>query len=395
MKILFAHSHPFGIDKDGLVRSNQLPYVVWQRYLKYADEVTVFARQRACDAGIESWREASGPNVRFVLRRNSGLLSNIVDRRLAQQQLRTLVDGHDGVVARLPSEYGLMALRLARELGKPSLAEIVGCAGDAVRYHGRFVGRLYSPIYALRTRRAVVEAGHLIYVSSSFLQERYPPSLNSLTAVASNVDLPDSNADTLARRLASIGTDRGPLVIGMIGSPGLKYKGVHVAIGALAKLVQDRNDVHLRVAGAGSTDSNERLARSLRLSDRVSFDGVVPQGFGVMDWLDGIDVYIQPSLTEGVPRSLIEAMSRACPCVGSNVGGIPEVLAPEFTVPSGDDLALASAIESLISNPERMAQAARANFDISKRFSSEALEKARASVLKPFQLAAKRASDTR
>ena len=43
--------------------------------------------------------------------------------------------------------------------------------------------------------------------------------------------------------------------------------------------------------------------------------------------MDTLDLYIQPSNTEGLPRALIEAMSRGCPCVGSDAGGIPELLA--------------------------------------------------------------------
>jgi len=57
----------------------------------------------------------------------------------------------------------------------------------------------------------------------------------------------------------------------------------------------------------------------------VSFEGVLSRS-DVFDWLDEIDVYVQPSRTEGLPRALIEAMSRACPAIGSAVGGIPELL---------------------------------------------------------------------
>ena len=47
----------------------------------------------------------------------------------------------------------------------------------------------------------------------------------------------------------------------------------------------------------------------------------------VFAWLkNDIDVYIQPSLQEGLPRALIEAMSVGLPCIGSDVAGIPELL---------------------------------------------------------------------
>ena len=59
----------------------------------------------------------------------------------------------------------------------------------------------------------------------------------------------------------------------------------------------------------------------------MSFKGVKPHD-EVLQWMDTLDLYIQPSNTEGLPRSLIEAMSRGCPCVGSDAGGIPELLDP-------------------------------------------------------------------
>lgn len=53
--------------------------------------------------------------------------------------------------------------------------------------------------------------------------------------------------------------------------------------------------------------------------------GVLPHT-QVFSWLDGLDIYIQPSRLEGLPRALIEAMSRGCPAIGSAAGGIPELL---------------------------------------------------------------------
>ena len=46
----------------------------------------------------------------------------------------------------------------------------------------------------------------------------------------------------------------------------------------------------------------------------------------VFEWLDTIDLYVQPSLTEGMPRAAIEAMSRGCPVVVSDVGGLKNLV---------------------------------------------------------------------
>ena len=51
-----------------------------------------------------------------------------------------------------------------------------------------------------------------------------------------------------------------------------------------------------------------------------------------MSILTDSDIYIQPSLQEGLPRAVVEAMSTALPCIGFNTGGIPELLEPEYIV---------------------------------------------------------------
>src|SRR5690625_396249 len=50
----------------------------------------------------------------------------------------------------------------------------------------------------------------------------------------------------------------------------------------------------------------------------------------VFDWLETIDLYAQPSRQEGLPRALIESMSRGVPAFGANTAGIPELLENEF-----------------------------------------------------------------
>ena len=68
--------------------------------------------------------------------------------------------------------------------------------------------------------------------------------------------------------------------------------------------------------------------------------------------LKSLSLYIQPSLTEGMPRASIEAMSMGCPIIGSNAGGIPDIVNPKFIHNKGDFKALASHILFLFNNRE-------------------------------------------
>ena len=67
-------------------------------------------------------------------------------------------------------------------------------------------------------------------------------------------------------------------------------------------------------------------------------------------------VFVMPSRTEGLPRAMIEAMTRALPCVGTRVGGIPELLADEDLVDPEDAQGLANKIREVVTNPTRLSE---------------------------------------
>jgi glycosyltransferase involved in cell wall biosynthesis len=130
-----------------------------------------------------------------------------------------------------------------------------------------------------------------------------------------------------------------------------------------------------RVAIAGRGDQEEplrRLAAQLGVSERVHL-------LGLRDDVDVIltaaDVFVQPSLSEGLPLAVLEAMAHGVPIVASRVGGIPEAVEDGksgFLVPPGRPDALASALDRLLAAPElRAATAVAARERAAAEFSLE------------------------
>jgi len=97
----------------------------------------------------------------------------------------------------------------------------------------------------------------------------------------------------------------------------------------------------------------------------------------VLRWLDDIDIFLMPSLQEGLPRALVEAMSRGCPAIGARTGGIPELLSEECIHKAKDYKMLSKIIIKLIKSKDLMKRLAIENFERSKEYSKNILDNRR------------------
>jgi glycosyltransferase involved in cell wall biosynthesis len=145
-------------------------------------------------------------------------------------------------------------------------------------------------------------------------------------------------------------------------------KGPLVLVNALARLNRERSLGIARIAGMGPQLVKVKArARQLELGDACEFVGHYTDPPGRSGFMSSLDVFLLPSLAEGTPNSIIEAMSHGLPIIASAVGGIPDLLSDDsgILVPPGDDEALAQAMERLASDPDlraRMGGAARERY---------------------------------
>jgi len=142
-------------------------------------------------------------------------------------------------------------------------------------------------------------------------------------------------------------------------------KGPFVLADALAQLRQDRDDVHVRLAGTGPAVQEVKAhARKLQLNGSLEFVGSYDGTVGCSAFMRTLDVFVLPSFAEGTSNSVIEAMAHGLPIITTNVGGSPDLLTPDagILIPPGDSAALADAMQCLASDPalrKRMGRAAR------------------------------------
>ncbi len=172
------------------------------------------------------------------------------------------------------------------------------------------------------------------------------------------VDVPAGERDALRGELGLAEED---LLLGTVGGL-IPHKGHAVAIDALAEL--RASDVgrrlHLMLVGSGPLHTAlQRQTRALGVAPRVHLlgeRGDLPRLYAAMD------LFVHPSLSEGLGSSILDAFSAGVPVIASNVGGIPEAVIDGRTgvlVPPGDSRALADAIAAAAEKPQQAAAYAR------------------------------------
>jgi len=199
----------------------------------------------------------------------------------------------------------------------------------------------------------------------------YPPTL--VTCIHNGLDLSriTTTRDPVDVR-RELGIDPAAPVIGTAGRLDLVKGHVHL-VRIAGRLLQKDDRTRIVVAGDGPLhDQLTAAADALHVGHACLFPG---SRRDVFDVVAALDIFVLPSLSEGLPMSLLEAMALSRPVVASDVGGIPEVIQHGINgllVPPGDDDALARACLELLRNREYAARlGARARQTVEQAFSHE------------------------
>jgi len=163
-----------------------------------------------------------------------------------------------------------------------------------------------------------------------------------------------------------LGLDANDFVLGNVGRMDY-WKNQRILIEILLELKNVYPQVKLVFVGGGEEEDNlKRLAIEKRVKNDVLFLG---KRSDVNEILKAFDLFVFPSLTEGLPLVVIEAMASGLPVIASHVGGIPELIIHGkngLLVPPTSKNEIKSAIINLIQNPDlriKMGQLGRKIFE--------------------------------
>ena len=241
-------------------------------------------------------------------------------------QVHGAINPHGAVAAHLEGVavcwhlYDMVAPALLRRAVFPLVVRLA----DSVTTIGRALARAHPGVERLGER--------LVVTSPPADLQRFAPDPARRAAARAELAVPD-----------------GAIVVGPVGNLFPNKGHLHL-LDAVERL--GRRDVAVRLLG-GASAAHGDYARTVRARAGAN---LVDPGTRVAELLPAFDVFVMPSLSEGMPTTILEAMGCALPVVASDVGAVGELVAPGVTgtlVASGDPAALAGALAPLLDDPGR------------------------------------------
>jgi len=283
---------------------------------------------------------------------------------------------------------GVLGVVASRLLGKPCVlrAEAQGeLSGDFARREVRrdsFLDRLVAVAVGLRNS-LLLRADAFVSISQVITEEFEVQGVASerLRAIPNGIDTHRFRPASPPERRAARGRQGIPQDAYVFVYTGklIRRKGLPALLRSFQHLREDHEAAHLLLVGSGGLQAlsceeelREFVDREEDLSDSVTFTGYVTD---VESYLGAADAFVLPSESEAFPLSLLEAMSCGLVPIGSQTGGILEVIRHEengFLVPVRDEEALLAALRRVLVDREsarRMGEQARQ--DVGSRYGIE------------------------
>lgn len=290
--------------------------------------------------------------------------------------LRHITEGCDAAVLRIPSTIAMRVGKKVMRKGLPYACEVVFDAEDAWRGSKGLNAQIWKKIDG-DMRRLCSSADGVSCVTEHYLQQHYfsnkPQSFSSHYSSLALDKTFFGNAKTYP--------NHQPFIIAHTSNQVAfnGRKGYNQIIEALKKLKEKDVAVKVRFAGKEYQDGVTRLnayAQQLGVDKMVEFVGFLNRK-ELDSFLTDADMYVMPTMAEGLPRVIIEAMSKGLPCITTPVSGNPELVSSHFLVDYYDTQTLAGRIEELTTNSQLYEQISKENYERSLQYEASVLERRR------------------
>lgn len=385
MKLVFVTEARFIKDSEGNVFGNAaFGKDLWDRYLNVFTEVNVVARVLIVDRYTGDLKRIPLSNkVNLIqLPYFIGLKQYISNKRQLAKRINQIAYEFKNAsfICRIPGTIGNLVISKLRKIHKPYAVEVVGDPWDV--FSPGSVKHLFRPLIRYKStielKRNVKNANAVLYVTKNTLQKRYPAHKAEFVTYASNVKLQSTDLSIKPKLF----TEKDTYQIISIGSLDQMYKSPDIVLKAIKQLNDEGIRCKLTWLGGGVyLKSILSLSKELGIGHLVDFKGDVSR-YEVKSFLYKSDLFVLASKTEGLPRVIIEAMAAGLPCIGTRVGGIPELLGDEVLIPKDDIDKLVLKIKTLLVNEDFYNSQSSRNLKESENYSETILDQRRSQFYK-------------
>lgn len=263
---------------------------------------------------------------------------------------------------------GLIGALLHRFIKIPHIATIHGSDMNILKR--------YPILYPIG--RFITHNSSLITVNSNYMKQQLlavsPDCERKTRIIPMGINPGQFMSNSFKDMKKHYSTDHLILTVGRL----IDLKGFHYLIDAMSIIIEKYPDVKLLIIGSGpQRDYLMHRANRIGLKDQIFFLGNISRN-DLPKYYQSADVFVLPSIniggiTEAFGVVLLEAMAAGCPVIGSNVGGIPDIIKDGengFLVPEQDPVAIAEKIIQLLSDTVLTAQFRKAGIEtVQSRFS--------------------------
>ena len=381
--VVFVTDHPY-LSCSGRVLSHSSLGPEYLTPIKAGfSTCVVVARCRRC-GGVSSrcgvmWKPADGA-VNYPLGHSHGVVWHVLGGWKTRRALQAVLEVTEAPIAlwlRGPSVSMQSAARWATRHGVPYGVEIAGDPADSIVEFLPRGGRAIAPLLRRRFRGIVSRAVAVTSTSESLLRE-FPNSPGAHAGVVSNVRLDDrwfaAKAKSYPSRLGNALT--AVMVSGLVP---IKDHVTAIRGASMSQLV-----ARLVIVGDGPEAHRlKRLALQVRGSLCTDFLGHVDSREELAEIISGSDIFVNSSISEGLPRAALEAMARGLPVVASTSSGLRDYIDERMLFHPRSPEALADVLDRL--DGATLSRASAENLATARGFDVARLDARKAAIVESLR----------
>ena len=358
--ILYIHDFSFKFNKLDLYTAVGMPEEYFNRFLDSGfNKVYLCTRLNHYALNDNSgFEKINNKNIEHIFKTPIQYTSLIKFQNL-RKIAKTIIET-DLLVINYPTLISIPIL-LLKYLLRPSLPYVCEVAADNDQFNTKKLGNIITFFFKLISKSIIKNASGAIYVNN-FLKNKYA---NKNSIVASNVNI----EKVIKRDYEHLhGEMKETLILSFAGGLN-ERKGLDTILKTIKLLVdlKEFKKLELHIMGGHSDRNWIQIAKSYGVNDYVKFHGILNKH--EMESIFKLShIYLQPSLTEGLPRSTIEAMSFGLPVIATNIPAFRDLIATHFLVPQKDHIAIKNIIIEMRLNKDKYIENCNKNEETASRF---------------------------